>query len=81
MGACSWSWRKESASKHWLCVQTVDLQGVTIRRVEIGSLSDMTLDPTSMSGSLAFFITNDGSVELGAGRARGVPYSPPAQIP
>jgi hypothetical protein len=57
VGACSWSCRNESASKHWLCVHTVDLHGVTMRKVEMGSLSDMTLEPTSMSGSLAFFIT------------------------
>jgi hypothetical protein len=56
VGACSWSCRNESASKHWLCVHTVDLHGVTMRKVEMGSLSDMTLEPTSMSGSLAFFI-------------------------
>jgi hypothetical protein len=39
-----------------LCVQTVDLHGVLILTVETGSFKDMTLDPTSMSGSLAFFI-------------------------
>jgi hypothetical protein len=56
VGACSWSCRNDSASKHWLCVHTVDRIGTVILKVEIGSLSDMTLDPTSMSGSLAFFI-------------------------
>lgn len=32
----------------------VDLHGVFIRSVEMGSFKDMTLDPTSISGSLAF---------------------------
>jgi hypothetical protein len=35
----------------------VDLHGVTILRVEMGSFSDMTLEPTSISGSLALVTT------------------------
>ena len=38
-------------------VQTVDRHGVLILKVEMGSFNDMTLDPTSISGSFAFFIT------------------------
>lgn len=54
VGACSCNCRNDSASKHWLCVHTVERQGMLMRRVEMGSLSDMTLEPTSISGSAAF---------------------------
>jgi hypothetical protein len=35
----------------------VDLHGVTILKVEMGSFRDMTLEPTSISGSLALVTT------------------------
>lgn len=57
MGACSCSWRKEEASKHWLWVQTVDRQGIWIRSVDKGHFSDMTVEVATISASWALLIT------------------------
>lgn len=51
VGACSWSCRKERASKHWLCVQTFDLQGIEILNVDKGHFSDMIDEVATISGS------------------------------
>lgn len=59
VGACFCNSRNEDASKHWLCVQTIERQGTCMRRVDRGHLSDMTLDVATMSESFARFCTVD----------------------
>jgi hypothetical protein len=59
VGACSCNWRKDDASKHWLCVQLMDLQGISMRRVDRGHFSDMTVEVATMSASCARLRTND----------------------
>ena len=54
---CSCSCRNEVASKHWLCVQTVDRQGSCRRKADKGHLRDMTVDVATRSESCALLIT------------------------
>ena len=67
VGACSCSWRKDEASKHWLWVQTVDRQGIWIRSVDRGHFSDMTVEVATMSASCALLITGFMSASAALG--------------
>jgi hypothetical protein len=62
VGACFCNSKNDDASKHWLCVQTIDRQGTWIRRVDNGHFNDMTLDVATMSESWARFFTRRGSL-------------------
>jgi len=69
VGACSCNCRKDLASKHWLCEQIVERMGIDILTVETGSFKDMTLEPTTISGSLAFLCTELRSHLMFLGRS------------
>jgi hypothetical protein len=63
VGACFCSSKKDDASKHWLCVQTMERQGTWILSVESGHLSDMILDVATISVSSARFFTIAGTCQ------------------
>lgn len=59
VGACSWSWRKDAASKHRLWVQSIVRQGTVMRSVDRGHFKDITLDVATMSVSSALLFTRN----------------------
>lgn len=57
VGACSCSWRNDNASKHWLCVHTVERHGTLIRSVDRGHFKDIIEDVATISLSFPLLIT------------------------
>ena len=60
VGACSCNWRNDNASKHWLCVHTVERHGTLIRSVDRGHFKDIIEDVATISLSFPLSITKIG---------------------
>lgn len=56
-GACSWSCKKDVASKHCACAQNDERTGRSMRSVEIGHFKDMMVEVATSSESSFFLIT------------------------